>query len=81
MYNFYDTSSLLLKANTLFEDPTEKIVISSITLKELEEIKTMYNKTSDIKFAARHVLTQLAAHTNEYEVVIFTIFRGYIRLL
>lgn len=72
MYNFYDTSSLLLKANTLFEDPTEKIVISSITLKELEEIKTMYNKTSDIKFAARHVLTQLAAHPNEYEVVIFT---------
>ena len=48
MYNFYDTSSLLLKANTLFEDPTEKIVISSITLKELEEIKTMYNKIFSI---------------------------------
>ena len=72
MYNFYDTSSLLLKANTLFEDPAEKIVISSITLKELEEIKTMYNKTSDIKFAARRVLAQLGAHPNSYDVVIFT---------
>ena len=55
MYNFYDTSSLLLKANTLFEDPAEKIVISSITLKELEEIKTMYNKTSDHPAPRRQV--------------------------
>ena len=71
-YNFYDTSSLLLKANTLFENPEEQIVISSITLKELEEIKTMYNKTSDIKCAARHVLAKLTAHPGEYEIVIFT---------
>lgn len=71
-YNFYDTSSLLLKASTLFEDPTEHIIISSITLKELEEIKTMYNKTSDIKFAARRLLAQLAAHPDAYDTVIFT---------
>lgn len=72
IYNFYDTSSLLLKASTLFEDPAEHIIISSITLKELEEIKTMYNKTSDIKFAARRLLAQLAENKDKYEVVIFT---------
>ena len=33
---FYDTSSLLLKVDTLFEDD-EKFAISSITLEELEE--------------------------------------------
>ena len=38
-YNFYDTSSLLKRATDLFEDPDEKIIISSITLEELEDIK------------------------------------------
>ena len=69
-YNFYDTSSLLIKASTLFEDPTENIIISSISLNELEEIKTAYNKTADIRCAARQVLNKLAAR-NAYEVVIF----------
>ena len=69
-YNFYDTSSLLVKASTLFEDPTENIIISSISLNELEEIKTAYNKTADIRCAARQVLNKLAAR-NDYEVVIF----------
>ena len=35
---FYDTSSLLLKVDSLFEEE-EKFVISSITLEELENIK------------------------------------------
>lgn len=71
MYNFYDTSSLLMRATTLFDDPEEKIIISTITLGELEEIKTAYNKTPDIRCAARQVLTLLATHKN-YETVIFT---------
>ena len=45
---FYDTSSLLLKAGTLFDD-NEYFAISSITLKELEEIKTSFNKDANIK--------------------------------
>jgi hypothetical protein len=43
---FYDTSSLLLYHNKLNK---EHFVISSITLKELEEIKTSYNKDLEIK--------------------------------
>ena len=71
MYNFYDTSSILMRATTLFDDPEEKIIISTITLGELEEIKTAYNKTPDIRCAARQVLALLATHKN-YETVIFT---------
>ena len=59
IYNFYDTSSLLLKASNLFEDEEEKIVISSITLSELEEIKSSSVKDADIKFAARRLLDLL----------------------
>jgi len=50
---FYDTSSLLLKAGTLFDENEEKFAISSITLKELEEIKTSFNKDANIKYTAR----------------------------
>ena len=54
MIKFYDTSSLLLKADTLFEN-NEKFAISSITLEELEHIKTAANKDADIKYAARKI--------------------------
>lgn len=69
-YNFYDTCSLLIKANTLFEEE-ENVVISSITLQELEEIKTNRNKTPDIKFAARKLLHTFELNPGRYEVVIF----------
>lgn len=49
-YNFYDTSSLLLRADNLFNNENETIVISTITLKELEEIKTNGRKSEDIKY-------------------------------
>ena len=46
-YNFYDTSSLLLRENDLFKTD-EEVIISSITLNELENIKSAYNKDIDI---------------------------------
>ena len=67
---FYDTSSLLLKADTLFEDQ-EKFAISSITLEELEHIKTAANKDADIKYAARKLTHILDTHMGEYDVEIF----------
>lgn len=67
---FYDTSSLLLKAGTLFDD-TEFFAISSITLKELEEIKTSFNRDANIKYAARRLLHDLDEHPEKYEVVIY----------
>jgi hypothetical protein len=42
MYKFYDTSSLLLE-DDLFSS-NEPFGISSITLEELENIKTSYHK-------------------------------------
>ena len=55
---FYDTSSLLLKADSIFNNE-EFFLISSITLHELEYIKNASNKDPDIKYAARHLLNEL----------------------
>ena len=70
MTKFYDTSSLLLKADTLFED-NEYFAISSITLEELEHIKTSANKDADVKYSARKLINSLDNHMGEYEVVFF----------
>jgi predicted ribonuclease YlaK len=70
MTKFYDTSSLLLKADTLFED-NEYFAISSITLEELEHIKTSANKDADVKYSARKLINSLDNHMGEYDVVFF----------
>ena len=70
IYKFYDTSSLLLKAGNLFDDE-ENIVFSSITLEELEHIKTSSNKDQEVKHAAREVLRQLDDNPDRYEVWIY----------
>lgn len=70
-YKFYDTCSLLLKANTLF-DNDEKFAISSITLEELENIKTSSTRDADIKYAARKLLHSLDEHRGDYDIHIFT---------
>lgn len=69
-YKFYDTCSLLLKVDNLFEE-TDPIVISSITLNELENIKTATNKDPDVKYAARRLLHMLSEHPEAYEIHIF----------
>lgn len=70
-YNFYDTSSLLLRADNLFNNENETIVISTITLKELEEIKTNGRKSEDIKYQARKLTTLLDQYPNLYTVWIY----------
>jgi hypothetical protein len=55
MIKFYDTCSLILNAENLFKEK-EKFVISSITLEELENIKTSNTKDIDNKIAVRHLL-------------------------
>lgn len=68
MVKFYDTCSLLKKVDTLF--PTEdNIVISTITLGELENIKTSSHKDVDIKFAARKLIHLLEENNNQYEII------------
>ena len=69
--NFYDTSSLLLQADKLFENE-ETFALSSITLEELEHIKTASNKDADVKFAARKVAQLLDKYIGEYDVEIYS---------
>lgn len=71
IYKFFDTCSLLLKANHLFETDDYKLVISSITLQELEDIKTSAHKDSETKFAARQVLRSLNEHPGAYDLHIY----------
>lgn len=70
IYKFYDTCSLLLKANHLWDEDCE-IVLSSITLEELEHIKTSINKDPDVKFAARKLIKELDEHFGISYSVIF----------
>ena len=65
---FYDTSSLLLIGEKLFENE-EKFIISSITLQELENIKNSSNKSPEIKYGARLILRLLNENPNKYDVV------------
>lgn len=70
IYNFYDTCSLLTKG-TLLEDKNEQIIISSITLDELENIKTSANKDANIKYTARQLLRTLNDNPDLYQVIIY----------
>lgn len=69
---FYDTCSLLLAGEHLFNS-TDKIIISSITLQELEHIKQSAHKSNEIKYQARLLLHLLESNTDKYEIVIHTI--------
>ena len=66
-YKFYDTSSLLIDAYKLKE---KNVIISSITLTELEEIKQS-NKDAQTKCAARQVLRTFENNPEMYQVWIF----------
>ena len=68
MIKFYDTCSLLKADENIFE---EKFAISSITLEELESIKTSIHKDQETKYQARKLLALLDKHMWEYDIVIF----------
>lgn len=70
-YKFYDTCSLLLRTGDLFENEDERIILSTVTLKELENIKTAYNKDPETKYAARQLTKILDENPNKYETWIF----------
>lgn len=60
MIKYFDTSSLLLMAETLFNKEYDfDVYITSITLSELENIKVSANKDYSIKYAARQLLHKL----------------------
>lgn len=70
-FKFYDTCSILLKADYLFTDQEENLVISSITLEELENIKTTANKSPEIKAAAQKVTKALEIHEGFYILSVY----------
>lgn len=66
---FYDTCSLLIAGESLF-NKEERFVVSSITFKELERIKTASNKDPDVKYSARLLLHLFEEHPDLYDVVV-----------
>ena len=70
-YKCYDTCSLLEQAGHLFDSDEFTLGISSITLEELENIKTSGNKDPDVKYAARKVLTDMDEHYGAFEIVLY----------
>lgn len=63
--NFYDTCALLNMQEDAFLDP---FAISSITLLEIEDIKTSRNKDEDVKWKARNMSRLLIENPNMYTV-------------
>ena len=80
MTKFYDTCSLLKIGDALFNDGAEKFAISSITLEELEGIKTSSNKDPDVKYSARKLVHLLDEHYGEFDLHLYTKSDGEIIL-
>lgn len=70
-HNFYDTSSLLLLEEEKFSDPNNKIIISSITLTELEHIKTSSHKDEAIKYEARKLTKLIDKYYYNIEIITY----------
>ena len=70
-FKFYDTSSLLILREELFDENYSRFGISSITLQELESIKVSTDKDSDIKYAARKLLSALNEHFDLFDLIIY----------
>lgn len=65
---FYDTCALLDLQQKAFKS---KFFISSITLKELETIKTSKTKDEETRWAARQILKLLSENEDKYETIIY----------
>lgn len=66
----YDTCSLLAEIDNedLF---AERFYVSSVTLHELENIKSSKTKTEDVRYKARKLSHILDEHYNDYDVVVY----------
>lgn len=68
-YLFYDTCALLEGDKHIFDKEDTQILISSITVRELEDIKTSSKKDEDIKYNARKLLHLMSKNEDKYEIV------------
>lgn len=68
---FLDTNILLSHLDAIEKE--DKFLLSSVTLSELESIKTSGNKSEDIKYAARKAEHFLDENKDKYEVIVYDI--------
>lgn len=67
---FYDTCSLLNNYAIIFKNiSSSPFVVSNLTLKELEDIKTSKFKDEDVKFKAKKVCQLLNFYYGQYTIV------------
>lgn len=62
---FYDTCALLNMQEAAFQEP---FAISSVTLREIETIKTAQNKDEDVKWRARNITRLLKENPDKFTV-------------
>lgn len=67
--NFYDTCAILNLQQEIFKD---SFLISDITLKELEEIKTSTRKDEETKWRARNILRLLIENSSKCKVCLYS---------
>ena len=67
-YLFYDTCALLDQGKLIIER-RQPFYISTLTLKELEYIKSSTLKDQEVKYRARKVIDLLAKYENQYSIV------------
>lgn len=65
---FYDTNAVLELQNKIFD---QHFYISSVTLEELEKIKTSSKHDETVKYKARKILHLLDEYTDKYDVVMY----------
>ena len=67
---FYDTCSLLNNYSIIFKDiSSSPFVVSNITFKELEEIKSSYHKDEETKYKAKQVIKLLNFYYGQYDII------------
>lgn len=66
---FYDTNALLELQEEIL---TEDFAVSSVSLEELESIKTNKYKTEEVRYKARKLVHLLDENSDKYHVVIYT---------
>ena len=70
MYCLLDTCALLNLQEEAFKI-NGRILLSSLTLVELENIKTSKNKNDDIKYTASQVIHLLEEKEDQYEIILY----------
>jgi len=66
---FYDTNALLELQEEIL---TEDFAVSSVSLEELENIKTNKYKTEEVRYKARKLVHLLDENSDKYHVVVYT---------